>query len=331
MLKNELGLLAQWVSSGVGQATLRKEIKRIQNSWTGVLLSGSKEEVIRRYFRYQQTVLLEISDETNSVHSPEFAGSVLELHDFLMRFFKRYLDADLKVPYPLLPGIRKRMNAAADQVSSVKDLELRSCLMDFVKDVERTVRLSCREQDYFFAVCHAAGQNEALDEVLSTMNFNHIGFCRRYQGQLEQQWAGLQSQERLAAMKKQMIRVKAMPLLSGLAYDPRLPSVPGQMEAWLTAVIHQETSQVQKLGLNITVAQLALLVRMLAEEGFFVSQSIAELLRFFAAHFTTKKQEHISYGSMNKLYYSADQFTAFAIRAMLQKMVGRINKMFFPN
>src|SRR5688572_15075519 len=116
MLQNELELLSKWVTGQTDQSLLRKESKRIRERWTCVLLSGSKEEVIGRYACYQQTVLLEIADELNSVHSPELLKYVLELNDFLLRYFKPFLDPGAKIPSALLPATRKRRKLAAEHV-----------------------------------------------------------------------------------------------------------------------------------------------------------------------------------------------------------------------
>jgi len=91
-----------------------------------------------------------------------------------------------------------------------------------------------------------------------------------------------------------------------------------------------EINYANKIELKLTVAQLALLIRLLYEEGIFAMKNIASLLRFFSMHFMSKKQEHISHGSMNKLYYSSDQFTGIAVKELLLKMIAKINKMFFP-
>lgn len=328
MLKNELGLLAQWVSGQVAEPLLRKECQRIRDAWTKVLF-GAKDEVIRRYVRYQQQVLLGIADHLYTLHNPELLNGVLELHDYLVRYFKIYLDPSGKIPDALIPGLRKRIRTAAALLPLAAEPLLRSCLQNYVSQTAGAVKLTYCQQDYFFAFCDAlkkAGNDQQrLVEILCTMNFNHSGFCRWYQQHLEQQGKGL------AFFKRLLITVRSMPLAAGMAYDPALPTVSVQIADWLTAIIQQETEAMPKLGLKITVAQLALLIRLLSEEGFFATEHIAEILRFFCAHFTTKKQEHISYGSMNKLYYSADQFTAYAVRAILQKMVGRTNRMFFPS
>lgn len=331
MLKNELAILAEGLNNRAKDADVHKECHRIRTRWTAVLLSALKEEVIRRYARYQQEVLLEIADDHMILHQPALLSAVLDLNHFLLRYFKTYLDPEMKIPDAIVPDIRKQMKMAAERLRLVEDPPLRACLMAYSANTAQAAYMSYRQKDYFFAVCDAVSKTEAVGETLFTLNFNHPLFCRWQQAQLEWQWKGLTGQRRLDLIKKQLIAVKSTPLIAGTSYDPRLPSVVAQTENWLMAVISQETEQAQKLGLQITVAQLALLIRLLSEEGYFASQNIAELLRFFATHCTTKKQTQISYGSMNKLYYSADQFTAFAIRAMLLKMVARINKMFFPN
>lgn len=85
-----------------------------------------------------------------------------------------------------------------------------------------------------------------------------------------------------------------------------------------------------KLELGLTVAQLVMLLRFLQAEGVFGTLRVATLLRFFSKYFRTRKQVQLSYGSMNKLYYSGDQFTAAFIRDLLLKMVARINQVYFP-
>ena len=129
-----------------------------------------------------------------------------------------------------------------------------------------------------------------------------------------------------------------MPVILTMSYDRDILPINVLLEKWLNEYIKEEHLHLDllemnfsnKIELKLTVAQLALLIRLLYEEGVFAMKNIAGLLRFFSRHFMSKKQEHISYGSMNKLYYSGDQFTGYAVRELLLRMVAKINKMFFP-
>ena len=287
MLKNELELLSKWITGRTEHPLLRKESKRIRESWTGVLLGGSKEEVIRRYFCYQQQVLLEIADDLNDVHNPELLNCVLELHDFLLRYFKPYTDPEAKIPSAFVSVIRKRAKAAAEKVrtgleKTSVDPVVKAAVLDYLTAEQPGI--TYQQENYFHAFCDALKQDidgqQQFGEVLCMLNFNHYGFCRWYQKQLEQQGVHLQASERVVLMKKQLVMIKAMPVRTGMAYDRKLPSVSMQTERWLTAMIQQETEDTQKLALNITVAQLALLIRSLFEAGFFATQNIGEVLRF---------------------------------------------------
>ncbi|MFD0749236.1 hypothetical protein ACFQZS_03720 [Mucilaginibacter calamicampi] len=327
MLRNELVVLAAWVDGQGGGPRLKEECRRIRDAWLRVLFS-QKEEITRRYVRYQQELLLEIADGS---HEPALLASALELNDFLLRHFKAHLDPDTKIPRAAMPGIRQRIKAAG---ASVRGAIAGQFLLEYLDEIEHATHLTYREQDYFFAFCDAvvaaAEDQQRWIDMLCRMNFNHSGFCKWYQARLEQQIRAKGAKERMIFLKSQLINARAMPHATGLAYDPALPSVSEQTATWLFLLIQEETEAEQKIALHVTVAQLALLIRLLVEEDFIATQQIAGVLRFFCAHFKTRKQENISYSSMNKLYYSADQFTAFAVRAMLQKMVARTNKTFFP-
>jgi len=178
----------------------------------------------------------------------------------------------------------------------------------------------------------------SVTEVLFYLNFNHSSFCQWYQDSVGTKKESLRPRDQLPMLTKQLRILKSIPVMLTIGFDLKIPPVNEQLENWLNEYIRHQTfqfelsntDQPEKLELTLTVAQLALLIRLLYEEGIFALKNIAALLRFFSGHFMSKKQEHISYSSMNKLYYSGDQFTGYAVRELLLKMVGKINKMFFP-
>jgi hypothetical protein len=54
------------------------------------------------------------------------------------------------------------------------------------------------------------------------------------------------------------------------------------------------------------------------------------VFKFFSRNFETKRQKSVSAGSLSKEYYSTSQVTAAVVRDMLQKMIARIDRNFFP-
>lgn len=120
--------------------------------------------------------------------------------------------------------------------------------------------------------------------------------------------------------------------LRELAGLPAAALAAQQLQAFLQQYFSDYTGPAPgaaKLGLNLTVAQLALLARLLGDEGVFVPISVTALLRFFSAHFSSKRQAAMSEGSLNKLYYSSDQFTAATVRGLLVNMAARLNQQYF--
>jgi hypothetical protein len=105
-------------------------------------------------------------------------------------------------------------------------------------------------------------------------------------------------------------------------------------EAFRLAVIRHiavtETPAVSKLAVTIPVAELALLLKLLNQQGVFRTGSVREVLRFAAANFSSKRQNGFSFKNISKEYYGANQVTAARIRSLLSKMIDSLNRDFFP-
>ena len=124
------------------------------------------------------------------------------------------------------------------------------------------------------------------------------------------------------------------------SFEPKLPPIDFMVIGWLKeqtsgnrAVTSPETTQKfsnGQLGLNLSVAQFALFIRVFYQAGCFSTTNISRIMRFFSHYFTTKKQSNISMKSFGRAYYSSDQSSAAVVRDYLQKMINYIDKTFFP-
>jgi len=291
------------------------------------------------------------------LHFSEFLlEKLLELKDFQIQYFNSYINQKSKIPDAVTPAIRKKMSEAAEKLSTSMqyielDVQLKACIRDYlggVSAMDISSPINYRSAEYFIQFTETLNVTIAFEdsrdlthsvtEALFYLNFNHNSFCQWYQDNLIAKSIVLRGNDQLPMLKKQLLVLKTMPVILTMSYDPDLIPVNILLENWLNEYITEERLHpdllemdlTQKIELKLTVAQLALLIRLLYEEGVFAIKNIASLLKFFSKHFMSKKQEHISYGSMNKLYYSGDQFTAYAVRELLLKMIAKINKMFFP-
>ncbi|OJW14278.1 hypothetical protein [Mucilaginibacter sp. 44-25] len=281
---------------------------------------------------------------------------LLGLKDFQLQYFNNYIDDGGKLPDAAISTVRKRMTEAAEKVSATLqnvelDVKLRACICDYLGDIimmQPDSLLNYRSAEYLISFTETIAVTtdftdnrdltQIVTEALFYMNFNHHNFFQWYQETIEVRKLSLRPQDQLPMLMKQLLVLKSMPVMTSMSFDPKVQPINSQLESWLGEYIkhetvHLEMSEIElpdKIELKLTVAQLALLIRLLYEEDVFAMKNIAALLRFFSNHFMSKKQEHISYGSMNKLYYSGDQFTGYAVRELLLKMVAKVNKMFFP-
>jgi hypothetical protein len=280
---------------------------------------------------------------------------LLELKDFQIQYFNSYINQESKIPDSVIPNIRKKMAEAAEKLSASLqyielDVQLKACIRDYLDGISAmdiSAPINYRSAEYFFLFTETLGMTIAFEdsrdlthsvtEALFYLNFNHNSFCQWYQDNLTKNNITLRENDQITLLKKQLLVLKTMPVILTVSYDPDLIPVNQFLENWLHEYIKEisnqdllETDLSDRIELKLTVAQLTLLIRLFYEEGVFAMKSISGLLRFFSKYYMSKKQEHISYGSMNKLYYSSDQFTGYAVRELLLKMVAKINKMFFP-
>ncbi|WP_295769277.1 hypothetical protein [uncultured Mucilaginibacter sp.] len=299
-----------------------------------------------------------VSNEPDATiqHAGTLLNCLLNLKDFQIQYFNLYIDENGKIPDAVIADVRKRLADDAEKLSAELqnveiDLGLKACIRDYLSpfissDSNPTLNYRAAEFTLSFiemveaAITFGGGRDltHAVIEVLFYLNFNQSGFCHWYQEDMITKKQLVRSEDQSFFLNKQLLSLKSLQVNNKISYDPKLAPLNIQLENWLAEFIKQESYsydlsdsvQIEKLELKLTVAQMALLIRLLYDEGVFAIKNIAAIIRFFSANYTSKKQENISAGNMNKLYYSSDQFTAAVVKDLLLKMVTRINKMFFP-
>ncbi len=370
IINDELKALRQLIAqSPAGPDLLRKiseEVERIKSVWLSRLGNHAKDYIIKRYTAYQQRLLLELSDrlyrtvDTANSQEHEHELAVLEvllaLGQFQIHNFSRYMDEQGKIPDAMTGKVRAKLSDDADRMSAALqqvELEpgLKTLLLDFLGTLISSTlykKMMYGQMEYLYQwfemmeVTISFNDDRDLTysiiEALFQLNFNYGGFCYWYEQRIVQNTAQVDKAGRHAALQQQSLIVRSLPVRRDMRYDPSLASVDELIGIWLDQFMRTDTvsknddepDRYIKTELKLTVAQLALLLRLLYEEEVFAVKNIASLLKFFTRYFRSKYQERISYGSMNKLYYAADQFTAAAIKDLLQRMIDRLNKMFFP-
>jgi hypothetical protein len=281
---------------------------------------------------------------------------LVQLKDFQIQYFNSYINEEGKVLDVATPPLRKYMAELADELGAglkvaAMDGQLKTVILDYLDLIsikEPTAPITYQAAGYLINFMESLSGTidsddrdltDTVTEGLFYLNFNYNRFCQWYRERILKRKELLLPREQLPMLLMEQLTLKSMQVVSAIGYNTQGLPVNILLEGWLDELIRQGKQQnvksdddtPDKMELKLTVAQLALLIRLLYEEDVFAMKNIAALLRFFAAHFMSKKQERISYGSMNKLYYTGDQFTGSAVRELLLKMIAKINKMFFPS
>jgi hypothetical protein len=179
----------------------------------------------------------------------------------------------------------------------------------------------------------------SLVSLLVRSNFNNLSFFVYLQDNIRNaaEYLGDKA-ERLDYLIKQKALMMSSPEVKNCVYDPAWPSIKTMITEWLQEEImlaekslaDKDQVAVSKIPLEMSVAHLSCLIRLLYEESVFATQNLQFIFKSIAGHYQSKRQTVISPGSLSKEFYSIDQHTAARVRDLLQRMVQRINRNFFP-
>lgn len=280
--------------------------------------------------------------------------------DHIQRFHMPYADPEIMIPKGYLAAIHPELapdteNLVALIKSSTGNVLFKDCLLDYL-DVFSVAaqppyfrfgqlsyyRYFLQELTAFFE-----GQPNHDDQLLQfaliRLNFNHLGFLACFQQNLKNKASQAGSPGAcLNIFSSTQRQLAYLHPLVPFCFDPSWPPVHTMIGNWLeeemalaptryqSIIAPSATPSYEKMPLNFSVANLACLTRLLFEEGFYAVNNVTDVLKFTAKHFHSKKQLHISPGSLSKEYYDITQVTAANVLDLLKRMSARVSRQYFP-
>jgi len=366
MLKNELKeieeiLIGQENSyrTGIAQINLETHFGLICKAWEEAIFSNTPEDALVRYFHYHLDIISTISNTLANSHYSEtnvlLQNELLALINHLRKYYPSYFNEDAIAPMAYHQRLASQLTGDICAIqktlkSSGLNISLIACLLKWFsvmsEDIGR-VKFTFRSLSYFECIihqlgsldCHSHNAEKLLVSLLIRSNFNNLSFFVYYQDTIRNAFCDFRhTQERLNYLVEQKAEVSSSPEAKNIAFDPSWPSIKTMIGDWLKDEIvlaekfltKGSEVVVPKIPLEMSVAHLSCLIRLLYEEGVFATQNLQFIFKFFAGHYQSKRQAVISPGSLSKEFYSIDQHTAARVRDLLQRMVLRINRNFFP-
>jgi hypothetical protein len=298
-------------------------------------------------------------------HSLPHRYKILEdLLAFIEVHFARYFDTSSKVPSGLIYDTQKvlaRIVLSLD--TSLNDTGadplLVKVLLDPIKRVlmleSTTAKISYSRLSYigrihkelsnvFERMDSASSINDELRLVLLSINFNSrksrayfIQYIDRELGTVETR---IEKIEILSLLLKQ---VNQVPVARGVGYHEHLASLKSQVKNYVAAELayrerfkehcpdRNATVLLPTLGdfrikFELSVPQLAFLVRLLLKVGVISNENVSELLRFIARHSVTKRSEEISVGSLRTKFYEVESATMDSVKRLLLQATNAIGR-----
>jgi hypothetical protein len=302
----------------------------IMAAWQQAAFSDAHDHSLQRYFSHQLHGVARLAASGRLA-----AGASLALTDYLLACYPG-IPAELSAPAfyrcHRVRQLEPEISALESRLAAVNEF---SPLLLYFGEMRAGATFTYGALFYFEQLVASLSDLPiaALPDLLIQLNFNNLAYFASIVKTFETRLRQPNLPMGIIWLRREKARIAAIPENARLVYHPDWPSLKTMLLAWLDEQIELEPvmpAPVPKLALNLSVAQLACLLRLAYDEGLFKETNLTAILHFFTDHFAAKKQHTISPGGLSKEYYGSGQVTAAVLRDKLQKMIARLNRNFFP-
>jgi|GEM_PF-615309 len=320
-----------------------------------------------QYVRVNQTLLVRILDKlfaytkTRSLNENKLilyhtiSQHLKSTLNFLEDFFNNYFDHNEKVPEPYISiakeNIKKQLNQLKHTVSKQESTDpfLTNMVLDSIQlflGAESTVitysRLSYHKMLLNELLSQKVMQStQRIKEALYYINYNEDNFIT-YEYKWLEEITGIlpNNQEKIIALRFEQKKINQLHFKPNCCYNPNMPSLKDQVNGWIDEevkfleniklpekVTNKLNENEDKIHTSLSVAKLAVLLRLLVVDKIIINRTVAPMLRVAAKVFTTLQADDISFGSLETKYHASDKATIKAVRDILFKWINILDRL----
>lgn len=218
-------------------------------------------------------------------------------------------------------------------------------LQDFVGDDNR--RISYRTVAYYQTLLNElhelspALSAQAVRHVFYYMNYNADDFfaleVERFSTKL---FYIATAKTKIAVLKQEQKVINQFAVRIDQRYCDYLPNIKERLNDWIDEEIkflesgyygvtgEEAVATIQdKIHTSLSVAKLAVIIRLLVIDKIIINRTVAPMLRIVAKVFTTLQKDEVSFGSLENKYHAPDKITISAVRDMLFKWINILDKL----
>lgn len=331
--------------------SLQAELEMIPGLLMDELINNTAISDKGQYIRLVQALLINLSDIlSESEMYEQLCNEVETVLQFMQNFLYQHFDFDFKISVFYLKHFQDSISLKLEYwkikllQSPIIDV-LQECINEKFATPENY--LSFRKINYLKNIfrrieCSTSVINEVfIRELLINCNFNSTGFID-YEISLIKNKLNDESSidENIALLKAEQFRIAQLKDRPGVGYELNQPTVKKQLTDWVIEQIRNEEFSIlksknkdlqidpkSKIQTSLSVAKLAVLIRLLVADRIIINKSVAPMLRTIAKLFTTLQKDDISFGSLETKYHAPDKATLNIMKEMLQKWVVILGKL----
>lgn len=331
------------------------------------LVDSSKLTDKETYVHLHQAMLIHLLDKLYSYKQiPGVCNKILSLYDsigqhlqntldFIENFFGNYFDRNEKIPASyrkIITGeLEKQLSRLVEIIA--KDESVDKLLINNVITVfqnftgDESPDISYLQLSYQKELINellaekSLASTQSFRETLYYFNFNDDNFIAYEYERLQLLPNNLPTKnEKITLLRFEQKNINQLSTKLNCSYTANMPSLKDQVNGWIDEEVKflkndhtiekTENGILQnenKIHTTLSVAKLALIIRLFVIDKIIINRTVAPMLRIMAKLFTTLQREEISFGSMETKYHAPDKATINAVKDILFKWINILNKL----
>lgn len=186
-----------------------------------------------------------------------------------------------------------------------------------------------------------AASEASIREVLLFFNFNNDDYVAYLYKRLTDLTENLPSKrDKIAALRYEQKIINQLITKLNTIFNNGMPALKEQVSQWIEeeikfleaapapeTLLKSEAGPEDKIQTSLSVAKLALLLRLMVIDKIITNRVVAQVLRIVVRTVATLQTENISFGSLETKYHNPDRGTINAVKDMLFKWLNILNKL----
>ena len=328
------------------QTKVKSELIRIRQALLSNALLLTDHQHVQRYIQGHHYGLVQLLDKLRPDANADLLSILLDLLREMEKTFAPHIDPDANVPIVYRNHLAEECNKIVAAFNKLlKDAPVSERLqLVFIRIFKRfstATTVTYHQHRYVTMlkeeITHRLKKptltEEDLRQLLLWLDCNSLTAFGYYTHQITEQLHALETKnekhERLMMLRREITQAPVKP---DLHYHPKIPSLRTQLLTFLSEELKIMESVASpppakaspsgdfRLRTELSVSQLACLLKTLLDNRIITNPNVSELLRFLAQTTVTKRAEAISFDSLRAKYYNIESGTRETTRQVLQAL-----------